>query len=536
MRKKINKIAIFGLLMISSTPLITSCTSEFDEINTNTNNPELVPTNTLFNGSTRNLMYNTRDGWWSGRLTLPWMQYSAQYNYTEEDKYQYRDTQTAGGWLNIYRSIYNFKDIIVKAEDPSLNMYLYGDVDNQIAASRIMMAYSFDQLVTHFGDVPYWSYSGKNNPNFQALDVDVYPRPAYATQTEIYENILQELDEAADQLNLNQSVFSGGDNIYKGDANKWYKFANSLRLRIANRVKTQIPSANAHITDALAKGVFTSNEDNATLAFGSGSAQGSPFWGTYYVSARIDFLMNNQFIKLLKGESATNYGLDPRLFRYAAPKSASLNMNVGNSGLFQEYAESTDSNDYEGMPYGLTDELLESNQDLEATSFASKYVIKDTYAEILMEYSEVEFILSEINGWSQANYENGVQASMSKWGVNPADAASYIASLPAANMENVMNQKYIALYMQPDQAWIEYRRTGFPNGNILLMPGASTTDKNGETYTFTPLQSGNVIATDIPDRLRYPITEASINKSAYQDAISRLSNGDEINSKLIFSR
>ncbi|WP_068597690.1 SusD/RagB family nutrient-binding outer membrane lipoprotein [Vaginella massiliensis] len=536
MRKKINKIAVFGLLLLASSPMITSCTSDFEEINTNPNSPEVVPTYTIFNGATRHLMYNTRDGWWSGRMTLPWMQYSTQYNYLEEDKYQYRDSQTSNGWLNIYRDLMNFKDIILKAEDSSFNMELYGDIDNQIAASRIMMTYAFDQLVTHFGDVPYWSYSGRTNPNFQALDVDNYPRPVYATQQEIYENMLLELQEAAEQLNLNASVFSSGDNIYGGDAAKWYKFANSLRLRIANRVKAKIPSANTHITDAIAKGVFSSNDDNATLAFGSGSSQGSPFWGTFYVSSRIDFMVNNQFIKLLKGESAKNFGLDPRLFKYAAPKQASTLMNVQNPGLFQSYTESDNPADYEGMPYALTDDLLEDNQDLENTSFASKIVIKDTYAEVLMEYAEVEFILSEINGWSQANYINGVQASMDKWGVPAAQAAAYIAALPAANMENVLTQKYIAFYMQADQAWAEYRRTGYPNGNVLLLPGASTVDRNGNTYVFTPNQSGSVVATDLPDRVRYPITEASINQAAYRDAISKLSNGDEIDSKLLFSR
>lgn len=34
-----------------------------------------------------------------------------------------------------------------------------------------------------------------------------------------------------------------------------------------------------------------------------------------------------------------------------------------------------------------------------------------------MEYAEVEFLLSEVNGWSQTNYLKGVTASLEKDGV-----------------------------------------------------------------------------------------------------------------------
>lgn len=47
------------------------------------------------------------------------------------------------------------------------------------------------------------------------------------------------------------------------------------------------------------------------------------------------------------------------------------------------------------------------------------------------------------------------------WSVAAADIDTYVAALPAANEENVMMQKYIALYMQPMEAWSEYCRTGF---------------------------------------------------------------------------
>lgn len=533
MKKNIGKYLLLFTLL-GSTVFLSSCDNDLENINKNPNSPEVVPTNAIFNGATRYLMASTRDGWWSARLTLPWMQYIAQLEYTEEDKYQYRANQSANGWSMIYRSTMNFKDIINRCEDPKTGaqMAQYGNVKNQIAVSRIMLAYSFDQLVSSFGDIPYWSYGGKSNPDFQALQIDEFPAPKYVSQEIIYEDLLKELSEASDQLVLTEPVFTSGDNIYKGDAAKWKKFANSLRLRIANRVKDKLPSAKAHINDAINDGVFTLNSDNAVQAFGNSAAEGSPFWATHYTgSMRTDFAMNAVFIKFLKGNSTKSYGVDPRLQKYAAP------IGLSRSNIYpMTYTEDNTPDKYVGMPYGLPKDRLTKNNNTQKLSFVSGNVMKPTYGEILMEYAEVEFILSEVNNWDASHYKAGVKASMDKWGVAADKTEAYIAALPTANQENVITQKYIALFMQGMESWNEYRRTGYPNKDVLLMPGVSTTDVNGDIYTFTPLVSGNVVATDLPARLRYPDTNATLNPDNYNAAKAKLSNGDEIDSKLFFAK
>jgi len=530
--KVIKKLVLLTLLGVSVGSL-TSCDNGFESINRNDNDPEIVPTYTIFNGANRYLMNYTRDGWWSARMTLPWMQYSSQNNYLEEDKYQYRDNQTTNGWVYLYRSANNYKDIIDKCTDPaySAQMSAYGNLQNQIAVSRIMLAYTFDNLVTHFGDVPYWSYGGRTNPDFQALQIDTYVNPAYVTQEVIYKDLLNELKEAANQLELSEKAFAQGDNIYNGDAAKWKKFANSLRLRIANRVKHKLADANTHITEAIAGGVFESNEDNAEHAFGSVDAQANPFWQTFYVGNRIDFFVNQTFVELLKGEKSVFNGVvDPRLFKLVAPKGTTpAEVKSGTD------EPSTDLALYTGMPYGQprVDAFygLTSNINL----FSSNYT-KINKPEVLMEYSEVEFILSELNGWSQANYENGVKANLEKWDVDAGDIATYVAALPAASEENVLTQKYITLLGNADEAWNEYRRTGYPTGSVLLLPGATNTRPDGTTYVFTPLQSGNVVATNLPSRVRYPITQQTLNRGNWEKAVATLSNGDEINSKLYFAK
>lgn len=528
--KNRNKILLFSL---GATLLFffTRCTKDFDKINTNPNEPEVVPTNTIFNGANRYLFNYTRDGWWQMRMSMPWMQYSAQNNYIEEDKYQYRDVQANNGWVYLYRVANNYKDIIERCEDPEFSAMMsgYGNLDNQIAVSRIMLAYVFDNLVSHFGAVPYWSYGQRDNPDAQALDVDTYITPVYMSEADIYADLLKELKEASLQLKLAEVVFVSSDNIYGGDAERWKKLANSLRLRIANRIKHVYPAANAEISDAINSGVFTSNEDNAIHDFGSTNNDANPFWKLYYVDNRTDFWVNRSFIQLLKGVTG-GFGFDPRLHAVAAPKGLTFS-DYTSSG----YIDSEDLDDYPGMPYGLPAVEPYYQQTANINIFAKDYLRIDR-GEVLMEYSEVEFLLAEVNDWNQQHYEKGVRANMERLAVSPAAIDAFILALPVANQKNVLTQKYVTLMYNPDESWNEYRRTGYPDGDVLLLPG--TTAKrphDGSEYTFMPLQSGNVIGKDIPSRLRYPTTQQTLNPINWQGAANAI-GGDEIDKKLWFAK
>lgn len=526
---RINKTIILSALLGSA--LLSSCDNGFEEMNISPNAPENAPTYTIFPIATKIFVDEMRDGWVSGRMLLPWVQYSAQRNYTEEDKYAYRTTTGDQAWNGTYKSLSNLKKVIDICNDPVLGpqQASYGDVDTQIAVARIMMAYEFLDLTNYFGDVPYWSLSGAKNPDFQALQIDTYAQPKYVKQEEIFKNLLQELKEAEAQIDETEDrVFTSpenkiGDQIYFGDASKWKKFANSLRLRIANQIKDVYPDAKAEITDAIAKGVFTSNDDNALQHYGTSAVEGSPFWYEFFVGNRNDFYVNNQLIRLLKGQSGT-YGIDPRLQKFAAPLGTSkANAGAGN------YVETDDITKYQGIPYGLPSDRLASNNQVSKISPFSKTIFSADYSEVLMEYSEVEFLLSEANGWNQTNYVNGVIASMQKWGVDQAKIDAYVAKLPAASKEHVITQKYIALYMQPQTAWVEYRRTGYPNGSILLLPGQTGYEIDGTPYVFTPLVAG---MTDLPSRIAYPLGEQTLNSANWNAAVSAYGGKDPINGKL----
>ncbi|MEZ7496174.1 SusD/RagB family nutrient-binding outer membrane lipoprotein [Leeuwenhoekiella aequorea] len=524
-----NKFIILLMLIISAG--FSSCEEGLEEVNINPNDPEVVPTANIFTSATKQFTDFSRDAFNSGRLTQVWVQYWGQTAYADEDRYLYRETSAQSIYQNTYLVATDLKSIIdlnsnEETRDAAASS---GNNNNQIAASRIMLSYMFYELTNFFGDVPYYSY-GNDDPDFQALSVDTNLSPVFAPQEKIYADILNELRESADMINTNEQVFTSGDNIFNGDATKWKKFANSLILRVANNLRNvDAATANAAITTAIQSGVMTSNADNAVQSYETTDLNASPMWVAFI--GRTDFAVAAPFINLLKGETG-NFGLDPRLFEMAAPISASIQEVKDGT-----YTRSEDPDDYFGAPYAFRNM---TSLPFTAYSFMSSNVLKPDFGEVLMEYSEVAFILSEQNGFDQVNYENGVRASMQKWGVEEADINAYIATLPAASQANVLNQKYIALYMQPNTAYATYRKTGFPN--TLLLPGdtvrlpenqiqAQAPANRIETYTF---ESGVNGVTDLPFRLRYPQILQTLNRENRSAAAAGLENGDTVLSKLFW--
>lgn len=531
--KKIYTLLVGGLVALSS------CNKDFEEINTNPNSPDAFISYAVFNGANKALMDGTRGPFTSGRVALQWVQYSAQRNYTEEDRYQYRPTSGDNLWSGYYLVAQDYKTIIelntsdkTKGEASS-----YGKNENQIAAARIMLAYIFSNLADTFGDVPYYSY-GSDDSDFQALETEKTLTPVYASQQKIYTDILKELKEAVAMTSGSDDakVFTKGDALF-GSVGKMKRFANSLRLRIANRVKN-VPAlstiAQTHIQEAIAEGVMQSNDDTVGLTYENNEVAPSPMYAAFFVDSRNDFSVASSFVELLKGERGT-YGVDPRLQKYVAPRTARIT-EVKEQG----YTESDNLADYIGMPYGIENSYTSAQRSYGVSSF-SYNVLKPNYTEVLMEYAEVCFLLSENNGWDDAWYKKGVQASMERWGVDSAKSTAFVAGLAPANEENVITQKYIALYMQPYEAWSEYRRTGFPNTlnkvgqTYNLAAPVKPKDKPEITnYVFESLVEG---VTDLPTRLRYSARYSKLNEANYTKALQNMGmSEDSMTHKLIWAK
>ena len=278
-------------------------------------------------------------------------------------------------------------------------------------------------------------------------------------------DILDDLKEAVTQIktvdskgNAIKNVFTAGDDLFK-TPEKLKKFGNSLRLRIAIHLSDvsdaelkakAIQTITEILNNTTQYPVMASNADTVELPYENNDTNPSPIYSNYFIGRRTDYSPANTFVDLLKGQRG-NFGVDPRLQKYFAPKNTSLkNIKAG------AYQESTDLTKYVGMPYGIDETYSDSqfNSGKLVSLFSSK-ILNPNYAEVLIEYSEVCFLLAEanflVNGtWSQDWYEKGVEASMQKWGVSASDIATFktriaAGSTLAANKENVLTQKYIAL-------------------------------------------------------------------------------------------
>ena len=526
---------------IATLAVFSSCTDGFEAENTDPNRPILVPIYGIFNNSTKQVVNYSRGSFGSARAALPWVNYSAQMEYTEEDRYQLRTGTEGNIFDQYYYQANNFKNIIGFCDDGSALQY--GNVDNQRAASRIMLAYIFHNLTDIFGDVPYYSY-GNPDPDFQALDV-ANVAPKFASQEKIYADLLNELKQAANDIDLaNPIIFKGGGELTFGNsAVKLKKFANSLRLRVANRIKGYAPLsavANQHIAELIAdpSQLMSSNSESVGVTFEQSTINPAPQYTAFFLGdRRNDYTVSNQFLDLLKGK-VSNSGIDsanpdPRIYEIVMKAGTPIT-----AAQAATYPRSTNLDEYTGMPFGVpTNQTATQRAVPGGLSFMSFNILKTNYTEYYMEYAEVEFLLSENKGWDDAHYKAGVTASLAKWGVAAATASSYVNALPPANQTNVMTQKYVALFMQPYETWAEYRRTGYPQ--FIVKPGDQinlVTPINGQnTITFETMPLQGQVLTDLPRRFQYPYQQETLNNAQYKAASENI-GGDYLYTKLIFDK
>jgi len=509
-------IIFLGAILIS-----WGCTKGFEDANKDPNNPAEVSTNALFTSAQKQLMDDIMDEWFSGRQGLLYAQYWCQRNYPTEDRYQLRETTNSSYWRLIYTDIKDLQEVIDLNTDEATKARsaIYGDNNNQIACATILKIWALQILTDTYGDIPYFN-AFKGDSETEVLN------PAYDKQADIYADFLVKLKEAVDKINVDADGFLSGDIIYGGDMEKWKKFGNSLRLRIALRMSgvDKYAAANAIKNEAGIE-FFTSNDDNAVFSYLGVSPNNAPIYDAYFTSGRNDFTLAKPFVNIMKGVNDTLnnkinpfYGLvDPRWDVFRGP------------GLRKN-----------GMPYGISEAATKAywSKKLCPDFYNSPSVVQSSmYTPVFMDYAEVEFILSELNGWNQTHYINGVTASLEFWrnlsnalmGSAPYTStgiSTYVASLPLANQENVLTQKYIAFYMQGYQAWAEYRRTGFPK--LLVKPGETSHKDGTNEYKFTPLEDTHG---DIITRVTYPEQEFVVNKDMVTAAAVSI-GGDEKFTKL----
>jgi hypothetical protein len=508
------------ILLIVATVLLASC-EKLETVNTDPNNPVEVPSNVVFSGAEKFIMDYVYDVWFSGRQCMVYSQYWAQRNYTEEDRYQIRESVNNSYFNYFYRALATLDRVIELNTSPAvaLENSVYGANCNQIAASRILKAWLYLVLTDTWGAIPY-SEAGK------LLEGVYYPK--YDSQQTVYAGLLSELKAASAQIDESEPAFTGGDRIYGGDASKWKKFANSLICRIAVHTSKVDPQWRQHIAEALAGGVFESNDDAAAYHYSVIAPEYCHFYEGTYIQGRNDFTITRPFADILKGQRDTLNSkthpwegvTDPRLYMFTSP---------GPRGS------------YIGQPYGLPTYLSSGYRGNAPNWYGAQPMhLQPDYPTPLMTYAELLYILSEYNGFSEEEYREGIAASIDYWSevsgmpVDPAEAEAYVEAVVekgGVNAETVAIQKYIDLYTNGTEAWTEIRRTGYPAqltrpGDIIV--GAAENDvvlgedATGEDVLFKPLSEtkGLIIA-----RVKYPTNESTVNGENFNAAVSQLQDG-----------
>ena len=502
--KNISKYFFASLLAVGA----VACT-DLDELNESPNDPRVVPSNMIMGGAQKWTVDNVYDVWFSGRQCTSYAQQIGQRNYTEEDRYQVRESVNNNYFKYMYLGLANFQNVITLNSDPATAPAnsLYGDNDNQIAAARIMKVWLFDIITDTWGAVPY----------FEALklvsDNVIYLK--YDNQKEIYADLIKELTEAAAQIKEDEDAFVSGDNIFGGDASKWKKFANSLKCRLAIHLSKVDPNWKTYIAEALADGVMESNDDAAYYKYSSAGTEYCKFYEGFYVDGRNDLTILKPFVDILKGQPDTLNGkshpwpgvVDPRLKIFTTTNGAGeyCGIPVGApTGIQADFAASA-PNWYKTQPYILTKE----------------------YAVPLMTYAELLFILCEYNNFDSNYYMDGIDASIDYWSglsgiaISDLDKQAYIEAVSTnVDAEACAIQKYIDLYSNGTEAWTEIRRTGYPEQ--LVRPGEIVGELNGNMIKFSPLSDSKG---DIISRVKYPVVESTLNGEAFTEAVKNLQDG-----------
>jgi hypothetical protein len=378
-------------------------------------------------------------------------------------------------------------------------------------SARILRVLAFHRLTDYYGAIPYFEA-------LEGLEGNFFPK--YDKQSQIYPDLLKELDEAVAGFSATAlpEGFPASDLLYKGDVAKWKKFGNSLMLRLAMRVSNVNPQLAAqYVTKAVAGGVMESNADNAIVPM----SEGPSLWINQNGISRAFFpgdggqqsFLGETFVNWLKGNPNSMADTDPRLMIISGGSGTWTATATG--GTFTPV--NTNPLTQQGVPAGrdanqLTQEFGVPGADFD--KFFSRINVKlldrgEPY--MLMNAAEPHLLMAEakvrnigtVPGTAKDHYEMGVKMAMQMYTihdpsfvVSDAQVASYLAARPYGvtkpALEMIGEQLWASKFLNWWEAWADWRRTGFPQLTPVVHPAGIT---NGV----------------IPRRLRYPAYEQAAN-------------------------
>jgi hypothetical protein len=476
-------------LLTAFISLFVSCSSDITDLNEEAKRPATTKAEYLFTNAQKSLVDQMVGTSVNLNVFRLFAQHWTETTYPDESQY---DITTRRVPDNHFAILYRDVLIDLKESKKLLDLEVPASPEqtailaNKKALVNILMAYTYSVLVDTFGDVPY----------SESLDIEAHPLPKYDDAQTIYKDLITRLTADASSLTANSASasFDSADLIYGGDASKWAKFANSIRLRMAvNMYDIDAAYAKTEIEKAVTAGVITSNADNTNLQYLPLQPNANPLYADLVVSGRNDFIPANTLVDKM------NTLVDPRRAKY-----------------FTEFPAG--SGNYKGGIYGASNAFVNY-------SHITSTLNDPTFAGTLVDATEVEFLLAEAAakgaavGAADTHYNNAVTASFTNWGLTAADATTYLAAhaYDAANYkQSIGEQAWIALFNRGFEAWSSYRRLDFP---VLNVPAV----------TYNGL-------TEVPKRYSYPAREETINGVSTAAAIAKIPGGNTLTAKIFWDK
>ncbi|HEX6891428.1 MAG TPA: SusD/RagB family nutrient-binding outer membrane lipoprotein [Chryseolinea sp.] len=414
------------------------------------------------------------------------------------DKYFENVESDNAPWEFIYGGqLKNLEEVLKQTGEEG---YEAGKRKNTREAARILRAFLFMRLVDYYGNVPYTNALKGIEGTFL---------PEYNSGQEIYADILKELEEAGAAISSGNpdDGFASADMYFKGDIDKWKRWANSLILRAAMRMSgVDAAGAASYVNKALSgAGVMTSNADNVwvpmsetpSLWVNQNGISRAFYPGDGGQSRVMSKTLIDQLMGADKGSTADD---DPRLMIFTE----------GVNGNADPLAQ-------KGMPNGLDVGTLDAYTGITGSNPAQLFsvinmkLLDRSESYLLMSYSEVELLLAEaaersigtVSGSAASHYDAGVKAALqmyvpydASFVVSDAAVTAYLANNAyaggAAGLAQIGTQMWITKFLNWWEAWADYRRTGLPALVEINYPG-------------------NITGGKIPGRLRYPSHEVATN-------------------------
>ncbi len=476
---------------------LASCTDDFEDFNKDEKNPINVEGEFLFSQGQKELSDQISSTNVNLNVWKLFAQYWTETTYTDEANYDIVNRTIPDNVFDIYytnvlKHLDNARELI--EEDPLTVEESEAQKFNKLLIIELMKIYTYHNLVNIFGNVPYDS----------SLNVDNIS-PKYDDAAYIYSDLMTRVDNVINNLEPSAASFGSADLIYGGDAEKWMKFANSLKLKIAINVADASGDVDFNVQakaeEAVAAGVIASASDNALFVYQGSSPNTNPLYEDLVLSGRKDFVAANTIIDAMVPRD------DPRL-----------------DNFFQHKVDTSD-NDVDD-PVWLGGQYGYSSSYQNHSRVGAKIVDDPTFPGLFITYSEVQFYLAEaaargynVGVSAEDAYDEGVKASIKFWDGTDAEADDYLDNNPYDEDDwkaSIGLQSWLASYTRGFIGYTTYRRLDEPN--IMNTP-------DPDVYKT---EDGVV-----PRRFTYPINEQTLNRSNYQEASDAI-GGDALETTLFW--